>query len=1031
MNKTFKYNLLRKAAILTLFFLVGMSFSFAQEMLRITGTVIDRDRESMPGVNVVQKGTTIGTTTDVDGKYSISVPKGSILVFSYIGCLTQEITVNAQNSIDITLLENIQALDEVVVVGYGVQKKSSVTGAILQVKAEDMQNRTITRPEQAMQGKTAGVQIVQGSASPGSTPNVRIRGISSSGQDSGNNPLYVVDGRIMENIGGIDPNDIESMEILKDAASAAIYGVAAGNGVVLITTKKGAAGKSSITYDFQVTTQKISRIPKVLNSEQYIDYMTEAKYISMDKIMQNWDFGTNTDWSKVAFENSLMHRHNMAFQGGNAAGTYYLSLSYLNNDGPIVGKSDVYKRYTGTINGNYNIKPWLEVGTNNQIEYFDIRNVSEGSEYGSILMSVLQVDPLTRPIYAPNDLPQSMQNILNRGYTLLQDPDGNYYGVSAYQITDQLNPLILRDRSNTLTKGFNVNGTVYGNLKPIESLVITSRLAYRLAATNYYSFSKQYYASDNVKSDFGQVTANAGTPTYLQWENFINFTKKFDKHNVNVMVGTSFIESRNFGVSGTMAGTSLNDFGFIKNDPRYAYFAYATPEANKTLSGGEETVYRKLSYFGRLTYDLADKYFLQSSLRADAADTWMLPVTERWGYFPAVSVGWNVSKESFMKKTSSWMSELKLRGSWGQNGSTGPLGGYAYASTITSGLSYPFTDDVSYSIGARPSVSGNPELKWETSEQIDIGLDARFLRSRLSMSADYFIKKTKDLLVRGITASTIVGVSSSPINAGNIENKGLELELTWRDKIGNLNYSIRGNIATLKNKVTHIHESIERINGASFHTTPGITVFEEGYPAWYFRGYKVSGIDSEGNPIFWDKNSDGIINDSDRDMIGSPIPDLTYGLTLSAAWKGIDLTVFGTGTYGNDVFLCLTRGDRLQSNVLKEFYDDRWTPSNTRGTKPRPGAVNVDKYWLSDAVVYDGSFFKIKQIQLGYTLPTKWLSTLKITNTRAYVSFDDFIIFTKYPGFDPEFVGTGAAMGLDKGSYPGSRKVVFGLNITF
>jgi len=841
----------------------------------------------------------------------------------------------------------------------------------------------------------------------------------------------VVDGRIMSNIGGIDPNDIESMEILKDAASAAIYGVAAGNGVVLINTKRGSAGKTSITYDYQLSSQKMSRIPKVLNAEQYIDYMTEAKYISMEKIMQNWDFETNTDWSKVAFENSLMQRHNLAFQGGNNAGSYYASVSYLSNDGPIVGKMDVYNRYTATINGSYKIKPWFEIGTNNQIEYYDIRNVNEGSEYGSIMMAVMQVDPLTRARYAPNELPQSMQSILDRGYTLLQGENGDYYGVSAYQIADQLNPLILRDRSNTQTKGYNVNGTIYGNFKPIDHLVVTSRFAYRLSASNYYSYAKKYYASDNVKADFGSVTASVNTPTYLQWENFANYTQGFKHHHVNVMIGTSFIESHSFGVSGTMAGTGLNDFGFIKEDPLYMYFAYATQTATKSISGGEEMISRKLSYFGRLSYDYADRYFLQASLRADAADLSVLPSTTRWGYFPAVSAGWNISREAFMESTKSWLSDLKLRGSWGQNGTTAALGSYAYAVTIASNLSYPFTDDVTYTIGSRPSVTGNPELKWETSEQINIGLDARFFQNRLTLTTDYFIKKTKDLIMQGITPSTIVGNTASPVNAGNIENKGLEFELGWNDQVGDFRYNIRGNFATLKNKVTRIHESLDRINGAGFHTTPGITVFEKGYSAWYFRGYKVTGIDAKGDPIFLDINDDKVINDSDRDYIGSAIPDLTYGFTLSGAWKGIDLTIFGTGSYGNDVFLCLTRGDRLQSNVLKEFYDDRWTQSNTNASKPRPGAVNIDKYWLSDAVIYDGSFFKIKQIQLGYTLPANWVSKLNITNTRAYVSFDDFIVFTKYPGFDPEYAGTGASMGVDKGNYPSFSKIVFGLNITF
>ncbi|KAA6300314.1 MAG: TonB-dependent receptor SusC, partial [Candidatus Ordinivivax streblomastigis] len=1001
--------------------------------IRTSGTVTDQDNEPLIGVSVFEKGTGNGIVTDTNGKYSLSVNSNATIVYSYIGYITQEKRAIA-GVLNVTMADDTKALDEVVVVGYGVQKKSSVTGAISQVKTEDMQNRTITRPEQALQGKTASVQIVQASAAPGAGVNIRIRGINSTDEGT-NDPLYVVDGRIMSNIGGIDPNDIESIEVLKDAASAAIYGVRAGNGVVLISTKKGVAGKTSITYDFQLTSQNIARIPKVLNSEQYINYMTEANYLSMDNIMQNWDFKTNTDWSKIAFENSKMNRHNLAFQGGNTAGSYYLSLSYLSNNGPVRGDADKYDRYTATVNANYHIKPWLEVGTNTQTEYYTIRSVSEGgsrSEYtGSMFMSVLQLDPLTPSTYTPEELPNFMRGFLNDGYKLLKDENGNYYSISAFQETDQYHPLIMRDRSFNENKGFNVNGTIFANFKPIKPLVVTSRLAYRLSGSNTYSFGDEVYVNTIVNQKYASVNASAYTPIYYQWENFANYTETFGNHNINAMLGASFVESRNFGIYGGISG-SADDYGLIKKDPLYAYFDYATKTATKSLSGGEEIISRQMSYFGRLSYDYAGKYFAQVSLRVDAADSSILPENTRWGYFPATSVGWNISRENFMESTQSWMSDLKLRASWGQNGTTANLGGYRYAVTIVSDSSYPYTDDLKYTIGSRPSVTGNPELKWETSEQLNFGLDARFLKNRLSLNADYFVKTTKDLIMSGITPSTIVGNTASPINAGDMTNRGLELELGWRDQIGDFKYSVRGNMATLKNEVTRIHESLDRINGASFHTTNGITVFEKGYPAWYFRGYKVNNIDAAtGNPVFEDVNSDKIINDSDKGMIGSPIPDVTYGLTLSAAWKGFDLTVFGTGTYGNDIFMCLNRGDRLQSNKMKEFYDNRWTPENTQATKPRPGATDIEKYWVSDAMVYDGSFFKIKQIQLGYTLAQNWLAKASINNIRAYVSLDDFFTFTKYPGFDPEYAGSGSSVGVDKGYYPASKKVVFGVNLTF
>lgn len=987
----------------------------------------DKQNAPMIGASVFEKGTRNGVITDADGRYSISLPEGASLVYSSIGFITQERKA-VPGTINIVMEEDQKLLDEVVVVGYGVQKKSSVTGAISQVKSEDMENRTITRPEQALQGKTAGVQIFQASASPGSSPVVRIRGINSNGSCD---PLYVVDGRIASDIGGIDPNDIESMEVLKDAASAAIYGAAAGNGVILITTKKGKVGQGTISYDFQMSVQNIARVPKVLNSEEYISYMTEANYISMDKFNETWDFHTNTDWSKEAFEPSIMQKHNLALQGGNDNGTYFLSLSYLDNNGYVVGDADVYKRLTATINADYNIKKWLQVGTNNQIEYYTRKAVAEGSEYGSLLTSVLQLDPLTPVKYAPDNLPEHMQTMVNAGKNYLKDKDGNYYSTSAYLETECYNPFIMRDKSQSTSSGYNINGVVYANLKPVKGLVITSRLGYRLSAAKSYTVNNDFYVNSTINQNYMSVNASASTPIYLQWENFANYMHSFGKHNLTAMIGSSYIENTSFGVSGSVTGGD-GDFGFKKDDPRYAYFAYATATAIKSVSGGEELKGRKLAYFGRLNYDYEGKYMAQFSLRADAADTSVLPVSKRWGYFPAASLGWTVSQEDFMKNSSRWLSHLKLRGSWGQNGTTSSLGSYSYLSSIGSGLSYPYTNDMTYEIGSMPSSTGNNELKWETSEQLDLGLDARFFQDRLSFTIDWFNKKTKDLIVSGITPSTIVGNTASPVNAGNIENKGVEIELGWKHALGDFSYGIRGNLATLKNKVTYIHESLDRINGASFHTATGMTVFEKGYPAWYFRGYKVDHIDSEsGDPVFVDLDKNGVINDSDKMMIGSGIPDFTYGITLNASYKGIDLTVFGTGSQGNDIMSCTGRGDRLQANILKELYTDRWTPANKNASRPRAGATDIDKYWLSSGMVFDGSYFKIKQIQLGYSLPRQILKKAKINNVRIYCSLDDFFTFTSYPGFDPEVTGTGSSTGLDKGYYPSSRKVVFGLNLNF
>lgn len=995
----------------------------------VQGTVSDPDGEPLIGVSVRIKDANAGVVTDIDGNYTIRANNGQTLVFSYVGFLTHEAKVTGP-TMNVTLDPDNRQLDEVVVVGYGVQKKSSLTGAISQVKAEDMENRTITSATQALQGKTAGVQIYSGSARPGASPQVRIRGISSNGSCD---PLYVVDGRVASDIAGIDPNDIASMEVLKDGASAAIYGAAAGNGVVLITTKKG-SGNGKITYDFQFTSQSLGKVPHVMNSEQYIDYYTEAGLISKDIIYNNWDFETNTDWVKTTFENSKMQRHMVAFQAGNDRGSLYLSLSYLNNNGMVVGNADTYERLTGMINASWKIKPWLEVGTNNQIEHYRSKSVAEGNEYGSLILAALVTDPLTRPTYTVDNMPAEMRRVLDSsryGY-LLSDGNGNYYGISPYVSAENPNPLIMRDRALNESRGYNINGSTYLNLTPVKGLLFTSRLSYRLSASESYGVSFDYYGNSTQKQDYLQVSASAYTPTYYQWENFANYTRDFGKHHAGLMLGMSYSQSRSFGLSGSMKGSGEDgDLGFKKDDPLFWYFAYANATASKSLSGGEASYIRKLAYFGRANYEYDNKYLAQFSLRADAADSSVLPRPKRWGYFPAASLGWVISEESFMEKTRGYLNHLKIRASWGRNGSTASLGGYSYANVIAGTGNYPTGNGYEYLPGYAPSSTGNDDLKWETSEQTNIGVDARLFNGRLSFTADWFNKETKDLIVTGITPSTVVGNTASPVNAGNITNKGFEFELGWTDRIGDFGYSVRGNIATLRNKVTYIHETLKALDGTSFHTYGAITRFKKGHPAWYFYGYEFAGINPEtGDPTFVDRNNDGSITDADKTEIGKGMPDFTYGLTLTANWKGLDLIVFGTGSQGNDIYCCLNRSD-FTLNKLTYFTEDRWRPNHTNGSMPAAGAADMDKYMTSTASVFDGSYFKIKQIQLGYTIPQNWTRKAFIDNLRVYCSLEDFFTFTKYKGFDPEVTGVGSALGVDKGSYPNAKKVVVGLNVTF
>ena len=1015
---------MKKSSILMMLMALFVSAtSFAQG---IKGTVIDENGEAVIGATVSDKADAKNATiTDFDGNFTINVKAGQTIVVSYIGYETQEVA--AKNGMTIKLQPDNKVLDEVVVVGYGVQKKSAVTGAISQVKPEDMENRTISNAQQALQGKTSGVQVISTSAAPGSSPTVRVRGYSS---NASSNPLYVVDGVRLSDISGIDPNTIASMEILKDAASAAIYGAEAGNGVVLITTKKGKAGQGKIAYDFQWTDETLARVPELLNAQEYKQYMVEGKLFTEDFMNENRYGSTDTKWTDVAFTHGHMQKHNLSFTGGNDRGNYYLALSYLKNDGIVKGDADMYKRLTASINGEYKIKDWLKVGTTNQVEKYDSRSVSSNSEYGSLLTAVLMMDPLTPESYA-NGTPEYVSDLVDQGKHLLKDENGNYLGISQFYKGEQYNPLVMRDNNLSKNSGFNVTGSIYGDFTLIPNLTITSRFGYRLAGTRSSSTSLPFYGNSTQNRDYVSQSNTSSTSIYYQWENFANYIKTFaDAHTVSAMVGISFQDSDYDYVTG-----SLSDNGedaLLKNDPLFYYLNYAAASATKGVSG-ETTNSTKYSYFGRVGYDYMGRYLFQASLRADAADLSKLSKKTRWGYFPAVSVGWTISEEKFFQPAKKVFDSLKFRASWGQNGSLSSLSGYPYSTDMALGGLYAFGSGIQYTQGVAPSTLGNDELKWETSEQLNFGFDGIMMGGRLTFGIDYFLKKTKDLLVSGTTPSLIIGGTTSPINAGNVENKGFELELGWRDHIGDFSYGIRGNFSTLTNEVTYLDPSLTRLAGTGFHTYT-ITYFEKGYPVYYFRGYQFDKINPEtGDPMFKDLNNDGVVNDDDRTDIGNAIPSVTYGITLTAAYKGFDLTVFGTGAAGNKIFNCINRPDFATSNKLKEvLYNDRWTESNKNGSRPRAGANDMDKYADSDAMVYSGSYFKFKQIQLGYTLPKSLISKVGISHARVYGSLDDFFTISSYPGFDPEASANAlSGMGIDKGAYPTSKKLVLGFNVEF
>lgn len=663
--------------MLTIFCVMAGLTAMAQN-ITVTGTVTDSDtKEPLIGASVVAKNGKNGTATDIDGKFTINAPKGTELTVSYVGYTSKTVKINSAE-MTIALSPDNNLLEEVVVVGYGVQKKSSLTGSVSTMKAADMENRSITSINEALQGKVSGVSSYVNSGSPTGSTSIQIRGIGSNGSSA---PLFVVDGRVATSADEIDPSDIESVEILKDGSSTAIYGASAGNGVILITTKKG-KGEGKISFSMQLSSQSLGKHPRVLNSEQFIDYYTENGALTMDKVYQYWDMKQNTDWVDVTFENSLMQHYNLKFSGSSEKGNYYISGSYLHNNGIIVGDRDKYQRITGMFNGSYYVKKWLEINTNNNVAYGRAKSVTEGSM--GLIMPSLQLDPLTAPTYSADNLPPNLAFALanpEKYGNLLTDGNGNYYGMSPFVATNQVNPLILRDREDNESRSFMFTGTTGLNIKPFKGFTFTSRLSYTFTNTESRAYTLPYFASydSGALQNFISLDENAGNSYYWQWENFANYHHEFKGgHELTAMLGMSFSENRSNSLKGSMSGTpgENNDggnLGFQRPDPDFVYFDFATATAVKGVGGGLPSYIRKLAYFGRVNYNYQNRYLAQFSLRADAADTSILPKNERWGYFPAASAGWVVSNENFMEETHSWLNNLKLRGSWGRNGSIASL----------------------------------------------------------------------------------------------------------------------------------------------------------------------------------------------------------------------------------------------------------------------------------------------------------------------------------------------------------------------
>ena len=904
------------------------SMEVMQQTKRITGTVKDATGMEVIGANVIVKGTTNGVITDLDGKFSLEAAPGSIIEISYIGYMTQEIPVTAQTSdLQITLKEDSQSLDEVVVVGYGVQKKKLVTGATLQVKGENIQKLNTTNPLGALQSQSPGVNIVANSGQPGKSFDINIRGAGTNGSTT---PLYIIDG-VEGDINSLSPADIESLDVLKDAASAAIYGSRAANGVVLITTKQGKQGKLQVSYDGYVGFQNVYKMPDLLNAKEYMAVMdqlnfntgnqpyTWTNYMSQEqynRYMSGEDEGTN--WlDAIRNKNAITTSHSLNLAGGTERSKFSTGVSYTKQEGTL-GKpvASDYQRFTVRMNSEHIL--WKEgdldiitFGENLYYNHNESSGISEGNQYGNDISWMLRANPLV-PIYNENGDYYMYDDLNKAGWF-------NYNSYTSNPIAAMVNS----SRGNNKSKNYGLTMVGYLKVQPIKGLVYKGQVSYKQNSSSYRGYSPAYKLTSTDQKLTNEVTQNMTTGWDWQIENTLSYTFNIEKHNFDVLVGQSFKKS-GFGMGEYLEATA-NDLLFSDWDRAYISNSMASqPTSAKGYPTGDNAL---ASFFGRINYNFNEKYMASVILRTDGSSNFARG--KRWGTFPSVSAGWVVSNEDFMENTHDWMDFLKIRASWGQNGNCN-IDNFQYFSTVAFDHlgQYSFGNNKGTATqGGYASIMPNEDVTWETSEQLDLGLDARFLSGRLSLNFDWYNKKTKDLLIVAPILDSY-GTNAPYINGGTVENKGVEIGLGWNDQKGDWTYGVNLNLAHNKNEVTQINNKDGYILGPDkvlAENTRPVSRMEVGHPIGYFWAYKTEGVmqnaadvqayldkNCKGNAAnslqgssiqpgdlkFVDVNGDGVINEDDKTEVGNPHPDITMGLSFNVGYKGFDLAVTTYGAFG-------------------------------------------------------------------------------------------------------------------------------------
>jgi len=971
------------------------------------------------GANVIVKGTSMGAVTDIDGLFSISnVPENAVLQISYIGYISQEIRLTNQTSVNILLEEDSQTLDELVVIGYGVVKKSDLTGSVSSVKSEDLNKMATNSPIAALQGRAAGVNVILGSGSPDATAKIQIRGIGTPNDAS---PLYVVDGFPMNDIDHLNPNDIESMEILKDASATAIYGSRGANGVVLITTKKAQGGPLKVNISAYYGFENLARKASMLNAVQYAELSNEAALNGGQEPIYSSTVNLpyNTNWYDEVSQTGQYQNYNVSFAGGGERLSSMLSVNYYNRKG-IVRSTD-YDRLSFTQNTSLKVTSFLNLSSS----FSGAFNKSKSLEPTSIFTSSL---------IAPPDIP-------------VIDPETDYFaGITKIRLP---NPLGRIDRNNSQNRRNFLIGNFNADVTIIPELTFSSRFGIRYRGTYNDGFTPVYYETMDNSESVNTVSRSTSKMIDWTWENILTFHKSFGKnHDLTVMGAMSAREYSYDAYSVTKQNVPIEDKEFW-------YFDSATDNPQASGNGSSLAM---LSYLGRINYNLMDRYLFTASMRADGSSRFI--GSNRWGYFPSGAVAWKLSEEQFFKNwEQDWLNSIKIRAGYGEIGNENINRYYPYLTPIGQQQYYTLGTGQARINGSAPTGIGNPDAKWETSTQFNVGADLMLLGGKLTLTTDYFIRKTDDILLSQQVPRTS-GFGSMIRNVGGMENKGVEFTVNFKNNTGDFSYNINANMALVKNKVTNLGTATSLVESFPYDWTlidlqrafGNIIRSEVGKPYGQFYGYRTDGIfqtqeeidryvkdgqliqpDAQpGDFKFKDLNDNGRIDTDDMDFIGSPIPDITYGLSFDATYKSFDISLLFQGVWGNDIYnaakFYFMKFDGRQ-NVRTDYLKEYWRGAGSTNKQPivtTDLARNTRNFNSSDYYVEDGSYLRLKSIQLGYNFTPNLGQGIK-PSIRVYIAAQNLFTITNYSGFEPEV----SEISVDRGQYPQTRSFMLGTVINF